>query len=129
MTSRWQEQVQPGAALRTLVQEATIALIAMDAQRLQELARCCADLNRELQGTGAMAEAAAEIRCAAEDVNLLGRVLFETRANLVVLSRLHAIRLHEQFIPTGEGTRSGLAIDPWPGLGRGMAKGVAYGDN
>jgi hypothetical protein len=125
MTSRWQEQVQPGAALRTLVQEATAALIAMDAQRLEELARCCADLNRELQGTGAMAEAAAEIQCAAEDVNLLGRVLFETRANLVVLSRLHAIRLHERFIPAGEETGSGLAIDRW----QGMAKGVAYGDN
>jgi hypothetical protein len=125
MTSRWQEQVQPGVALRTLVQEATTALIAMDAQRLEELSRCCADLNRELQGTGAMAAAAAEIQYASEDVHLLERVLFETRANLVVLSRLHAIRLRERFLPTGDELRRGVATDLWPGT----AKGAAYGDN
>jgi hypothetical protein len=71
----------------------------MDRPRLDELARCCADLNRELHQSGEMAQAAAEIQCAAEDLKLLGRVLVETRANLLVLSRLHALRLRARFAP------------------------------
>jgi hypothetical protein len=126
MTTRWQEQVQPGVALRTLVQEATAALISMDAPRLEELARCCADLNRELQETGEMAQAAAEIQFAANDMTLLGRVLQETRANLVVLSRLHAIRLRERFISATDGIHAQREM---VGRWQGSVEGVAYGDN
>lgn len=95
MTMGWREQLRPGAALREVVQQATVALVCMDAVRLEELARCCADLNREIERTGEIAEVAVALRDAASDVKLLGRVLYETRANLTVLSRLHLIRLRE----------------------------------
>jgi hypothetical protein len=95
MTIGWREQLQPGVALHEIVREATVALISMDAQRLEELARCCVDLNRELQESGEAAEAATELQCAAKDMKLLGRVLFETRANLTVLTRLHVLRLRD----------------------------------
>jgi hypothetical protein len=49
MTFEWQEQLRPGAALQEIVQQATAALIVMDAERLEELARCCADLNRDIE--------------------------------------------------------------------------------
>jgi hypothetical protein len=99
MTIEWREQLRPGVALQEIVKEATVALISMDAERLEELARCCADLNRELQESGEMVEAATELQSGAEDVRLLGRVLFETRANLVVLTRLHVLRLHDRAAP------------------------------
>jgi hypothetical protein len=91
----WQEELQPGEALREIVQQATAALISMDAKRLEELARCCADLNREIETTERAAETAVSLRHVANDVKLLGRVLYETRANLTVLSRLHVIRMRE----------------------------------
>lgn len=91
----WQEQLKPGIALRQIVQQATVALVSMDAERLEELARCCADLNREVELSGDAADAALALREVENDVNLLGRVLYETRANLTVLSRLHALRLRE----------------------------------
>jgi len=111
MTMGWQEQLRPGVALRGIVQQATEALIAMDAQRLEELALCCADLNRELEGARMSPETAADFRASAEDMELLNRILFETRANLAVFSRLHVMRL-------GEATR-------WPGTER----DTTYGDN
>jgi hypothetical protein len=95
VTTGWREQLRPGVALRGIVQQATAALIAMDAQRLEELALCCADLNRELDDTGGIAEAAADLRSSPEDLELLNRILFESRANLAVFSRLHLMRLKE----------------------------------
>src|ERR1700731_2254647 len=95
MTSGWREQLRPGVALRGIVQQATAALIAMDAQRLEELALCCADLNREVEDTGGIAEAAVDLRASAGEMELLDRILFETRANLVVFSRLHVMRLNQ----------------------------------
>jgi hypothetical protein len=92
MTIGWQEQLRPGVALRGILQEATAALISMDAARLDELARCCADLNRELHSGREIAETAVELQGAAGDLKLLNCVLFETRANLTVLSRLLALR-------------------------------------
>jgi len=92
MTIGWKEQLRPGVALRGILQEATAALISMDAARLEELARCCADLNRELRASEEMAETAFELREAAGDLKLLSCVLYETRANLTVLSRLRALR-------------------------------------
>lgn len=95
MTIAWQEQMRPGGALRDIVQQATAALVAMDAKRLEELARCCADLNREIEACDEMAEAVATLRDVRKDLKLLDRVLYETRANLTVLSRLYTIRLQE----------------------------------
>jgi hypothetical protein len=126
MTIDWQEQVRPGAALRKLVKEATAALISMDTQRLDELARCCADLNRELQETGGIAEVVAELQDVADDMKLLKRVLFETRANLTVLSRLRVIRLRERCAPVADNTNPQNGRDI---LWQGSEGRVAYGDN
>ena len=95
MTVGWQEQLKPGVALREIVQQATAALISMDAERLEELAKCCADLNREIESKGETAKAGLALREAESEVKLLGCVLYETRANLTVLSRLFAVRLQE----------------------------------
>jgi hypothetical protein len=95
MTIGWQEQLRPGVALKGIVQQATAALIAMDAERLEELALCCADLNREWDKSGACGRAVSDLRGVESDRNLLKAILSETRANLTVLSRLHTIRLRE----------------------------------
>ena len=98
MNVGWQEQWKPGISLREIVQQATAALISMDAERLEELARCCADLNREIESTGAAAAAGLALREAENEVKLLGCILYETRANLTVLSRLYALRLRETAV-------------------------------
>jgi len=97
MTIGWQEQLRPGVALREIVRQATAALIQMDSERLEELARCCSDLNREVQGSDSdtALEAAADMQASEHDLRVLERVLFETRANLNVFTRLHVIRLNE----------------------------------
>jgi hypothetical protein len=101
MTIGWQQELRPGVALREIVRQATEALIRMDAERLEELARCCSDLNRDfnrdLQGpdSDTALKAAADMQASAHDLRLLERVLFETRANLKVFTRLHAMRLNE----------------------------------
>lgn len=130
MTIAWQEELRPGEALKGIVKQATAALVAMDADRLEELARCCADLNRKLEESGDLTSGASAIQEAAGDLDLLRRVLFETRANLTVFSRLHAIRLREalsrQDLHTGG--RAGSAsqfLNAWSSLER----KVDYGDN
>lgn len=126
MTIGWQEQVRPGLALRELLTEATAALIAMDAQRLEELAQCCADLNQEAVDTGDLAHAGAELQQATQEMKLLHRVLLETRANLTVLSRLHVLRLRERCgLAEGEAYQGSEARLHWHGL-EGRAD---YGDN
>ena len=126
MAIDWQEQVRPGVALRALLTEATTALIAMDACRLEELAQCCADLNREVQESGSVAGTAAELQGAKEELSLLRRVLFESRANLTVLSRLHVLQLRERSaLPEGESAPRNESSISWQGLeGR-----MDYGDN
>jgi hypothetical protein len=115
MTIGWQEQLRPGVALRKIVRQATEALIAMDASRLEELARCCADLNRELW-SGGIPEDVADFEEAADDLKLLDRVLFETRANLTVFTRLHLLR-------------GGEASDQYNKDWKSPERNVAYGDN
>jgi hypothetical protein len=111
MTVGWREQLRPGVALREIVAQATASLIAMDTERLEELARCCADLNRgsvdvhiaEFHGGDAAnadanhadSESWTALEQMAMDLRLLDRVLYETRANLTVLTRLHAVRMRE----------------------------------
>ncbi len=92
MTSGWQQQIRPGAALREIVQQATLALVAMDSDRLEELARCCADLNRDLQIPAERADAGEQLQSSEAELRLLGRILFETRANLSIFSILDQSR-------------------------------------
>jgi len=106
MTIAWQEQLRPGVALREVVEQATAALICMDAERLEELARCCVDLNRAIEENGETLEAANDLRSSQKDVWVLGRVLHETRANYIVLSRLFVLRL--QDVDASDGKRSQL---------------------
>jgi len=98
MTIGWQEQLRPGMALTTIVQQAIAALIAMDAERLEELALCCADLNRGWEENGLSQEAGVHLQSAGSDLELLKRILHETRANLTVLTQLHTIRLREALL-------------------------------
>ena len=125
-----QEQLRPGAALREIVQQATAALVAMDAERLEELAKCCADLNREIESAGETAKVALTLREAENDVKLLGCVLYETRANLTVLSRLHALRLRDAAtlqINYADG-RMRYGVPALKGLNR-VERTAEYGDN
>lgn len=122
----WQQELRPGTALHAIVQEATDALIAMDTERLEELARCCADLNRELAANCSPAElreAADEI---AAETRLLGRILVETRANLAVLTRLHVIHLKERLDSSRAGGDTATARNDYRHF---CAGGGSYGDN
>lgn len=129
MTVGWQEQLRPGIALREIVQQATAALVSMDAERLEELAKCCADLNREIELSGQTAEAALALQEAGNDVKLLDCILYETRANLTVLSRLHALRLREAGALR---RRYGDRLTPYGAQaldGLNSAERADYGDN
>lgn len=86
------ETARPG--LKTLVSDATRALALLDAERLEELARSCEALKRELEQDGPQ-ERAARIREAGEaarELAVLSRVLDATRANGRVLHRLMELR-------------------------------------
>lgn len=87
-----------------LLQEATEALVRMDADRLEELVRCCSDLNRQRKVSPRSApEATADenrrlVRLTQDgpaSLAVMARLLEETRVNLRVLTHLHMIRLKE----------------------------------
>lgn len=84
--------IAPG--LRLLIEEASRALARLDAERLEELARTCAALERDLRVADAMERAAfaREARQAAGDMAVFGRVLEATRSNLEVMRRLRDLR-------------------------------------
>ena len=109
ITMRWREQLRPGVALRDLVQQATAALVAMDADRLQELAQCCTDLNCELRQESAFSGHAGPVALPTgpalsspafleadlllqTDLKTLELVLAETRANIQVFLKLYSLR-------------------------------------
>jgi hypothetical protein len=126
----WQEQSEPAIAFTKIVQQTTEALIGLDSERLQELARCCADLNREIEKNGDRARAAIAIQSAEADLSLLGRVLSKTRANLTVLLRLNRIRLAEpeglqQHRASNQLSHGGIKLELFDRAER-LA---AYGDN
>ena len=165
-------QQQNGSGYRSrveltgLVREATASLVRMDADRLEELARCCRDLNREPaeranqrvdvqavrqpeqrlsqfdghnQGqfrdqnrdqfrasespdpdsmrdlTGELSQ---ELAAQRASMDVFARLLVETRANLRVLSHLHALRLRA----------AGVEEFALSGLER-SGREVGYGDN
>lgn len=88
------ESTQP--ELKQLVREASEALARLDAQRLEELARCCKALNRGADSAKQQrlnrAELARQTREAASDFVIFTRILAATRANLEVMTRLRALR-------------------------------------
>jgi hypothetical protein len=130
MTIAWQEQLRPGEPLKGIVQQATAALISMDAERLEELALCCADLNREWDETGARAQVASALRGAESDLDLLRSILRETRDNLTVLSRLHTIRLREAlFFESRQSSNRAAEEAEAFGVWMRQERTPGYGDN
>ena len=117
-----------GLGWHQLLQEATEALVRMDADRLEELVRCCEDLNRQQQAVPRSRAAARDERMAGmrqerASLAVMARLLQETRANLRVLTHLHVLRLKEA---AGDAER-------WHAWQHGAAgagtTGVEYGDN
>jgi hypothetical protein len=80
--------------LREFVEEASRALAALDAERLEELALSCQALNRELPAGGISdrADMARQAREAQRELEVFARVLGVTRANLTVIHRLCDLR-------------------------------------
>lgn len=131
------EAKRQDACWQELLQEATEALIQMDADRLEELARCCADLNRQPkrsrsakatspQSTPHRSTASqftpssfpAGVSAERQSLATLARLLEETRANLRVLTHLHLLRLKAEA-----GT-----LEQWESWQHRSA-GACYGDN
>ncbi|WP_263359559.1 hypothetical protein [Acidicapsa ligni] len=138
MAIEWQEQLRPGIALRAIVRQATAALASMDADRLEELARCCVDLNRELQQSGLVSpvDLVAEtsnlhhdfkndLDEASGDLRVLERVLHATRSNLTVFSRLHVLRIQQAQQKIEDG--AGLLMETGGRNRQGIE--AEYGDN
>jgi len=93
---QWGKEMHPGSGLRGLLQEAIEALVLMNADRLEELARCCVDLNRDLPGwnEGCQPTTARLNVGLGLDLELFGQILQETRANIRVLNRLRTPQFH-----------------------------------
>lgn len=81
--------------LKALVAEASRALALLDAPRLEELAACCAALNRDLppRGAGEPKRLAREAAEAVGEMRVFAHVLDATRANLRVMQRLRDLRM------------------------------------
>ena len=80
--------------LREIVVEASKARARLDANRLEELARSCEALNRDLpQGNPEIrANLARQANESVAEMAVFGRVLEATRANLNVMQRLRDLR-------------------------------------
>jgi hypothetical protein len=104
--------------LKEFVVEASRALAALDAGRLEELASSCRALNRELPAGDAVgfAELRRQARCAQADMVVLAGVLGVTRANLAVIRQVRDLRRGR--LEYGEGELLAWA-----------AKGSEHGDN
>jgi hypothetical protein len=76
--------------LKVLVAEASRALTTLDAARLEELALCCAALNRELENADSTRriDLTRQARDAQADLAVFGRILAATRANIAVVERI-----------------------------------------
>lgn len=82
-------------ALKALVMEASRALAALDAARLEELAVSCQALNKALSSMDAGERKlleAGEAREAEGEMAVFARVLEATRSNLKVMERLRELR-------------------------------------
>jgi hypothetical protein len=131
MTVGWREQLRPGMALREIVTQATASLIAMDSERLEELALCCADLNRDSIAVRADFASQQSREQMTADLKLLDQILYETRANLTVLSHLHALRIREASAigarQIAEDVEGDLFQECYPGIS--LVSEESYGDN
>ncbi|MGD0733713.1 MAG: hypothetical protein ABR976_01150 [Terracidiphilus sp.] len=80
--------------LKEIVVEASRALARLDANRLEELARSCQALNRDLphETPEIRADVARQAHEAMAELAVFGRVLEATRANLNVMQRLRDLR-------------------------------------
>jgi hypothetical protein len=98
--------------IKTLVVEASRALSALDALRLEDLARRCEALHRRRhkKNTGDRKELARQAKEAANDLAVFARVLEATRANLNVMNRLREMR-HGQLEYTERQARGGAAAE------------------
>ncbi|HEU5351234.1 MAG TPA: hypothetical protein VFU55_06525 [Terracidiphilus sp.] len=93
-------------ALKALAAEATHALALLDAERLEELARSCEALNRELAHAGPKERAAwaRDAADAAKGMAVFSRVLDVTRSNGRVLRRLIELRAGQaEYGPFADG--------------------------
>jgi hypothetical protein len=105
--------------IREVVAEASEALAQLDAGRLEELALACRVLNRvgpnesqpDRRSDGTLLR---QVRDAAVDIRVFGRMLEATRANLVVMRRLRQLR--QGKIEYSEAQALGWA-PPEPGYG------------
>jgi len=91
--------------LRELVVEASLALARLDADRLEELALSCWALNRDpavLNGDE-RANLRREAHDASREMDIFGRVLDATRANLEVMNRVRERRLGDMEYPAVRG--------------------------
>lgn len=82
------------ASLKQVVTEASQALIHLDAERLEELAKACRALNRPLPPPRS-ADGTELVRQAEEaraDMAVFARLLALTRENLQLMERLRALR-------------------------------------
>jgi hypothetical protein len=130
MTIGPDEQLCPGIGLREIVQHATEALVHMNAERLEELARCCVTLKRDIEDQGKRTRTVIELQDSRADMELLGRVLRKTRSNLAVLFRLHALRFAEADVLQGSRSAgpadfSGVVMDVF----NRRERATEYGDN
>jgi len=98
--------------LRELVVEASLALARLDAERLEELALACRALNRDFAGMGGdgRGELRRQAHDASREMDIFGRVLNATRANLEVMNRVRERRRGGLEYPAWRST--GWA--PWP---------------
>jgi septal ring factor EnvC (AmiA/AmiB activator) len=83
----------PRSELRETIAEATRSLALLDADRLEELARSCDRLNRDLAtfSPAEMAIRERQAREASQEMAVFARVLEATRANINVMHRLRAL--------------------------------------
>jgi len=104
MDERKTGQANPDAVtsepeLKAMAAEASRALAALDAARLEELAVSCEALSRSLAAESGASELRRELarqaREAEDDLAAFGRVLEATRANLSVMKRLREMRFGE----------------------------------
>ena len=86
--------IEERPALKEVVEEASRALACLDANRLEELARSCEALNRDLPSWNpdVRANLARQAKEAAAEMTVFAGVLEATRANLNVMQRLRDLR-------------------------------------
>lgn len=110
----------PQPCLPQIVSEASHALAALDAERLEELAKSCRILNRSIADTVPSVTAVDRARTLTE-LAVLRRILDATRRNLKVLHHLEEMRAARLEYRA-------VAESPWPSSGA-VHREEHHGDN